>query len=367
MSNELLINLSVLIPEPTGISVYANNILPQLQQLNPTLLVANNIPNFNCHLISNNMTPAHGTQGHLRRLFWTQFKLSNIYKKLQANLLFSPLPEAPLFSQCRYIVMAHDLIPLRFPKPGSRLTAYFKYYIPQVLSQAEHIICNSQATAKDITDFFQIPPQKITPIPLGYDSQRFQFLDLPMKNYFLYLGRHDHYKNLHRLIEAFANLPNFSEYELWLAGPTDNIYTPILKTQIKELGLINLVKFLDYVPGAELPKIINQAIALVFPSLWEGFGFPVLEAMGCGTPVITSNISSLSEVAGDAAILVNPKNVGEITDAMNIIINDRVERSRLKTLSLARAREFSWSKTGLFTREVIQNYQKIPRGVTNYL
>ena len=101
MSNELLINLSVLISQPTGISVYANNILPQLQKLNPTLLVPNNIPNFNCHLIPNNMTPAQGTKGHLRRLFWTQFKISNIYKKLQANLLFSPLPEAPLFSQCR--------------------------------------------------------------------------------------------------------------------------------------------------------------------------------------------------------------------------------------------------------------------------
>ena len=356
MSNELLINLSVLISQPTGISVYANNILPQLQKLNPTLLVPNNIPNFNCHLIPNNMTPAQGTKGHLRRLFWTQFKISNIYKKLQANLLFSPLPEAPLFSQCRYIIMAHDLIPLRFPRTGSRLTAYFKYYIPQVLSQAEHIICNSEATAKDITDFFQIPSKKITPIPLGYDSQRFQFLDLPTKNYFLYLGRHDHYKNLYRLIEAFANLPNSYEYELWFAGPTDNTYTPTLKTKIRELGLTNLVKFLDYVPTGELPKIISQAIALVFPSLWEGFGFPVLEAMGCGTPVITSNISSLPEVAGDAAILVNPKNVGEITDAMNIIAQDRGERSRLRTLSLARVKEFSWEKTGLATRQIIQQF-----------
>ena len=252
--------------------------------------------------------------------------------------------------------MAHDLIPLRFPRTGSRLTAYFKYYIPQVLSQAEHIICNSEATAKDVTDFFKIPSKKITPIPLGYDSQRFQFLDLPTKNYFLYLGRHDHYKNLYRLIEAFANLPNSYEYELWFAGPTDNTYTPTLKTKIRELGLTNLVKFLDYVPTGELPKIISQAIALVFPSLWEGFGFPVLEAMGCGTPVITSNISSLPEVAGDAAILVNPKNVGEITDAMNVIAQDRGERSRLRTLSLARVKEFSWEKTGLATRQIIQQF-----------
>ncbi len=356
MSNQLLINLSVLIPEPTGISVYANNILPELNKLNPTLLVANTIPNFNCHIIPNNMTPAQGTKGHLRRLLWTQTKLPKIYKKLQANLLFSPLPEAPLYSQFRYIVMAHDLIPLRFPRPASRLTAYFKYYIPQVLNQAEHIICNSQATAKDITEFFQIAPKKITPIPLGYDSQRFQFLDLPTKNYFLYLGRHDHYKNLHRLIEAFANLPNFSEYELWLAGPIDNLYTPQFKTQVKELNLTHLVKFIDYIPTGELTTIINQAIALVFPSLWEGFGFPVLEAMACGTPVITSNISSMPEVAGNAAILVNPEIVAEITEAMTTLANDPIERSRLRNLSLARAREFSWQKTGLATSQVIQNY-----------
>ena len=151
-------------------------------------------------------------------------------------------------------------------------------------------------------------------------------------------------------------MPNSYEYELWFAGPTDNTYTPTLKTKIRELGLTNLVKFLDYVPTGELPKIISQAIALVFPSLWEGFGFPVLEAMGCGTPVITSNISSLPEVAGDAAILVNPKNVGEITDAMNIIAQDRGERSRLRTLSLARVKEFSWEKTGLATRQIIQQF-----------
>ena len=102
--------------------------------------------------------------------------------------------------------------------------------------------------------------------------------------------------------------------------------------------------------------VLQQAIALVFPSLWEGFGFPVLEAMGCGTPVITSNISSLPEVAGDAAILVNPKNVGEITDAMNVIAQDRGERSRLRTLSLARVKEFSWEKTGLATRQIIQQF-----------
>lgn len=356
MSNSLLINLSFLIPEPTGISVYANNIYPHLKSLNPTLLVADKIPKFNCYSIPNNMTPAQGSKGHLRRLLWTQFKLPQIYRKLRGKLLFSPLTEAPLYAGCRSLVMAHDLIPLRFPRPGSRLTAYCRYYFPQVLRQAEHIICNSQATASDLVDFFNIPAQKITPILLGYDKQQFRFLDLPTENYFLYLGRHDIYKNVNKVIAAFAKLPNNSEYQLWLAGPTDDVYTPELKTQVKELGLTNLVKFLDYVPPEELTRLINKAISLVFPSLWEGFGFPVLEAMACGTPVITSNISSLSEVAGDATILVDPNSIQEIAEAMELLGTDALERSRLRKLGLVRAGQFSWEKTGNATAEIIEKY-----------
>jgi glycosyltransferase involved in cell wall biosynthesis len=356
MSNSLLINLSVLIPEPTGISIYANQILPHLQSLNPTLLVAESVPDYDCYSIPNNMTPAQGTKGHLRRLLWTQFRLPKIYKAFQGNLLFSPLPEAPLYTKCRSIVMAHDLIPLRFPRKGSRLTAYFKYYIPQVLTQAEHILCNSKATANDLIYFFNLPAAKITPIPLGYNRNQFQFLNLPTQNYFLYLGRHDAYKNLHSLITAFANLPNYYDYELWFAGPSDTTYTPKLKAQVKELGLNQNIKFLDYVPKEKLPIVINQAIALVFPSLWEGFGFPVLEAMACGTPVITSNCASLPEVGGDAVIYINPKNITEITAAMDLLAHHPLKRSQLREQGLVRAEQFSWEKTGQQTAALIQQY-----------
>lgn len=356
MTDSLLINLSFLIPEPTGISIYANNVFPYLKPLNPTLLVAHSIPNYNCYSVPDNMTPAQGTKGHLRRLLWTQLQLPQIHHKLRSRLIFSPLPEAPLFTGCRYIVMAHDLIPLRFPKKFSRLTAYFRYYIPQVLSQATHIICNSQSTAQDITDFFHIPENKITPIPLAINPDKFPFLNLPKSNYFLYIGRHDHYKNLHRLIEAFAALPHGKDYQLWLAGPWDETYTPALKNQVQELGLENQVKFLNYVPFDELIKIINHAIALVFPTLWEGFGFPVLEAMACGTPVITSNISSLPEVAGDAALLINPYRVEEITEAMEALITDEKLRGDLQKKGLERVGQFSWEKTGEKTAEILQNY-----------
>ncbi|MEY3403072.1 MAG: hypothetical protein RLZZ86_2688 [Cyanobacteriota bacterium] len=355
-SHQLIINLSIIFSQPTGISNYAKNIFPYLTSLNPTLLTSEKYPNYNCYSVPNNLTPADGTKGHLNRLLWTQFQLPKIYQKLKSQLLFSPIPEAPLYTNCRFIVMSHDMIPLRFPKRFSPLTPYHLYYVPQVLNQAQHIICNSHATAKDLVDFFHIPSNKITPIPLAYDSSHFQFLNLPTRNYFLYIGRQDPYKNLQRLITAFSALPNRNDYELWLAGPDDQRYSPLLEIQTQELGINHLVKFLNYVPYDELPIIINQAIALVFPTLWEGFGLPVLEAMACGTPVITSNISSLPEVAGDGAILINPYHIEEITAAMKMIINDSETRKQLSEKGLKRVNQFSWEKTGLATVEVLKQY-----------
>jgi glycosyltransferase involved in cell wall biosynthesis len=355
-SNQLIINLSILFSQPTGISNYAKNLFPYLKSLNPTLLTAQNYPDFNCYPVPNNLTPADGTKGHLRRLLWTQFQLPKIYQNLKSQLLFSPIPEAPLYTNCRFIVTAFDMIPLRFPKRFSPLTTYHKYYTPEVFKQAEHIICISESTANDIIQFYQIPSHKITPILLAGDNSHFQFLNLPTRNYFLYIGRQDPYKNLQRLITAFSALPHRNDYELWLAGPYDQRYSPLLEIQTQELGISHLVKFLNYVSYDELPIIINQAIALVFPSLWEGFGLPVLEAMACGTPVITSNVSSLPEVAGDAAILINPYNPGEITAAMTTIINDSETRKQLSEKGLKRANQFSWEKTGLATVEVLKQY-----------
>ena len=355
-SNQLIINLSILLSQPTGIGNYSQNLFPYLKSFQPTLLVARKYPDFDCYPIPSNLTPDHGTKGHFNRLLWTQFQLPQIYKNLKSSLLFSPLPEAPLYSNCRFVVTSFDMIPLRFPKRFSPLTPYHRYYTPEVLKQAQHIICISQTTAQDITNFYRIPANKITPIPLAYDRTHFLPLNLPKRNYFLYIGRQDPYKNIQRLITAFAALPNSKDYELWLVGPSDRRYTSTLTAQVAELGITNQVKFLDYVPYSELPKIINEAIALVFPSLWEGFGLPVLEAMACGTPVITSNLSSLPEVAGDAAILINPYNTGEITEAMQAIATDLELRSRLSSQGITHSQQFSWEKTGKATVEVLSRY-----------
>ncbi len=356
VSHQLLINLSFLADKPTGHTVYASNLLPHLRGLDPILLTSQTFEGDRCYPISANLTPDRGGEGHLSRLLWTQFELPNIYKTLKGSLLFSPIPEAPLFTRLRHVVTLHDLIPLRFLKRFSPRTPYFKHYIPEVLSQAEQIICNSKATAQDAMSFFNVSAKKMTVIPLAYDVEHFRDLDLPTHNYFLYLGRHDAYKNLGRAIEAFSKLPDRSSYEFLIAGSFDSRYTPELINQVAQLGLTHQVKFLSYVSYAELPTLLNQAIALVFPSLWEGFGLPVLEAMACGTPVITSNLSSMPEVAGDAALLVDPYNVEAIADAMHQISRDSALRNQLRQLSLDRANQFSWSKTAAATAEILSQY-----------
>jgi glycosyltransferase involved in cell wall biosynthesis len=358
-SNPIIINLSNLSLQPTGIGNYAKNIIPFFKSLSPTLLISKNNHDFNCYSIPNNLTHSDGTQGHLRRLIWTQFQVPKIYHELRASLLFSPIPEAPIFTNCRYIVTVHDFIPLRFPKLSSPLYQYFKWYIPQVLSQATHIICNSTATATETIDRFDIPASKVTPIPLAYDDSHFYASDetkIADSPYFLYLGRHDPYKNVDRIIAAFSQLPNYERYELWLGGSGDSRYTPKLRARVAELGLTTRVKFLEYISYSNLPQVIRQARALVFPSLWEGFGLPVLEAMACGTPVITSNLSALVEIAKGAAILVDPYEVREIAAAMADLSKDDELHRQLQQAGLQRASQFKWSQTAQATISVLQQH-----------
>ena len=175
--------------QPTGLSVYANNLLPYLESVEPTVITFKPTSGYNYYQIDTDFVN-RGTRGHLDRLLWMQFQLPKIYDRFKSSLLFSPIPEAPIFTDCRYIVTVHDFIPLRFPKRSSPLYQYFKLYLPQVLSQATHIICNSTATAAETIDRFGIPASKVTPIPLAYDANHFyaddeaKIADAP---YFLYL------------------------------------------------------------------------------------------------------------------------------------------------------------------------------------
>ena len=361
MSNSsLLINLSALMEEPTGISVYARNLLPRLKTLEPTLLSSQQFLNFNSMSIPSGMSPEYGLKGHARRLWWLQTRLPEIYQRLGSRLIFSPLPEAPVCTDCRFVITVHDLIPLRFPNPRLPSTNYFRYVVPQIVKRAVHIVANSNATAQDLEHFYKINPRKITTIPLAYDQENFTFkaraAQPSKRRYFIYVGRQNIYKNVGYLINAFARITLKTDTQLWLVGPQDKRYTPPLLKQVQELGIADRVHFLNYVAYAELPKLLAEAIALVFPSLWEGFGLPALEAMACGTPVIASNVSSLPEVVGDAAVLINPYKIDELANAMEAMATDINLCSAYQQAGLARANQFSWAKTGQRTVEVLKRF-----------
>ena len=352
----LLVNLSVLLDQPTGISVYAQNVLPSFRRLDPVVFAQAPVSDFKFSQIPYGLSPDFGSRGHAKRLWWLQREMS-CYCHC-SHLIFSPSPEAPLFTGCRFIVTAHDVTPLRFPKYFPiPLVIYFRYYVNQVLQQAEHVICNSVSTARDIADFYGVPAHKLTPISLAYDKQNFRPCDVPLGNYFLYIGRHSTHKNLVRLISAFSQVSKVnSDVELWLVGPEDQRYTPALVAQAESLGITSRVRFLNYVAYDQLPSLLGGAIALTFPSLWEGFGLPVLEAMACGTPVITSRLSSLPEVTGEAAILIDPYNVDELADSMRIVSSNSQLRQRLRVAGIERARLFSWEKTGQRTVDIVRGY-----------
>ncbi|MDB9527478.1 glycosyltransferase family 1 protein [Oscillatoria sp. CS-180] len=357
----MLVNLAYLLHKPTGTTNYALNLLPFLSQLDPCFLATEASGLTEYYPVADNMTAELGMKGHLRRLLWTQFQLPRIYRQqtrqgAAAPLLFSPIAEAPLFSNCRFIVTIHDLIPLRFPDISRSLTGLHRVYVPQVLRAAAHVICNSQATADDVMAFYGLSSRKIAPIPLAHDAEHFRPLALERQNYFLILGRHAPYKNVAIALQAFAQLPNPSHYELWIAGPSDKRYTPELQRQAEALGIVDQVRFLDYVAYEQLPILLNQALALIFPSLWEGFGLPVLEAMACGTPVIASNISSIPEVTGEAALLVSPTSPDEMTDAMAQVARDRTLWDQLSEAGLKRSAQFSWENTGQATISLLRSY-----------
>ena len=378
----LLMSLAVVGRSPTGLANYAVNLAHCLPLAGTTFLTPFAMPDLMaaetgnpspsaCIPIPANLSADDGKRGHLNRLTWTQWGLPPIYQQTQTQLLFSPVPEAPLGKGCHSVVMVHDLIPLRFPRWRSPLYSYFRFYVPAVLRQARHILCNSTATATEIMEWYGISAQNITPIPLAYDARNFHVpvaADLAQpksgdRPYFVHLGRHDPHKNVGILIEAYAEMVGLlgegDRPDLWLIGPADARYTPALQARAQALGIADRVKYLGYVPYSDLPKILAGAIALLFPSLWEGFGFPVLEAMACGTPVVTSTVSALPEVAGEAALLIDPRNPQALAAAMADLARDATLRAQLTQAGLARATQFSWHKTAQQTAEVLAQYLQL--------
>jgi glycosyltransferase involved in cell wall biosynthesis len=255
------------------------------------------------------------------------------------------------------VVTIHDCIHLMFPQylPSRLGYAYARGSMWSATRQAERILTVSEASKRDILRFFDIPEEKVRVIYNAIDErfltppdeattervrQRYQ-LD---HSFVLYVGNIKPHKNLDRLIEAFGRARQEGPPGLQLVVIGDEVSKyPSLRQMVHRHKLDKHVRFLGFQPQETLASFYRLAGAFVFPSLYEGFGLPPLEAMACGTPVITSNVSSLPEVAGDAALLVDPYDVDALARAMVQVFADSALRQTLIARGFARARQFSWA------------------------
>ncbi|HXV60660.1 MAG TPA: glycosyltransferase family 1 protein [Vicinamibacteria bacterium] len=278
-------------------------------------------------------------------------------KRIRADLFHSPHYVLPFVTPCPAVVTVHDVIHLLFPQylPSRFATHYARYMIGRALSHAKLVMTVSNASKRDLLGFFDIDGDKIRVIPNGIDPaltrelepeaierirRRFQ---LTGRNA-LFVGNIKPHKNVERLIDAFARLredPAFSDLTLIVVGEEISKY-PALRRAVERHNLRACVRFFGFVPEMTLVGLYRAADIFVFPSLYEGFGLPPLEAMANGTPVVTSRISSLPEVVGDAAITVDPYDIDEIAHAMKSILTDGSLRNRLIEAGHAQAQRFSW-------------------------
>ena len=348
-----LFNGSYLGRRPTGIGVVARDLVAALDPAEVPLLDPLGGDRPGSLPIPDNLGPEHGRAGHLRRLLWTQHQLPGLLRRHGAPLLLSPLPEAPLLRGVRSLVLAHDLLPLRYPQL-TPLLAYHLVYVPLVLHRAVRVLCNSEATAREVHGRLGVPSRRLVPIRLGFDPGLLRPLGLAREPFFLVLGRHDPHKNLARLLRAFAALPDpDGQLRLKLVGPQDPRYTPKLQALAAELGIAHRIDWIAWVSDPERLEMLNRCRALVLVSLWEGFGLPALEGLACGAPVIAARAGALPEVVGDAGLLVDPRNPGEIAAALQAVERDAGLAERLAEAGPARAAQFRWSDTAAQVRELL--------------
>lgn len=292
--------------------------------------------------------------------FWTHLRLSWEMARRPPDLLFVPAHVLPLVRPRRTVVTIHDLGYLYFPQahpPLRRLELHLSTLWNARV--ADRVIAVSRATKDDLVRRYRIPAERIRVVYHGVE-ERFRPTPDPAvparyglpARYFLYLGAIHPRKNLERLLEAYAGLPKEAP-PLVLAGLRGWYFERIFSA-IAALGLGKRVLLPGYIADEDVPAVLSAALALVYPSLYEGFGLPALEAMACATPVIASATSSLPEVVGEAGLLVDPLSVEELRTAMARLLADDGLREELGRRGRERARSFTWERCAQETLEVLE-------------
>ncbi len=289
---------------------------------------------------------------------WTHVRLAWEMARYAPDVLFVPAHVLPPVRPRRTLATIHDLGYLYYPEahpPAQRL--YLDWSTRWNARVATHILADSEATKAALAREYDVPAARVTVVYPGYDSDLRRVADVDMLAqararyaipgpYILYLGRIQPRKNLARLLEAFARiLPRYPDLTLVLAGPAGWLAEPI-RTRAQELGVAPRVRFPGYIAAEDKAALLSDARVFAFPSLYEGFGFPVLEAQACGTPVLASNTSSLPEAAGAGALLVDPLDVDAIAGGLATLLDDPARCRALAAAGAANLRRFSWSAAG---------------------
>jgi glycosyltransferase involved in cell wall biosynthesis len=289
------------------------------------------------------------------------FTIPGKLQKLGAQLLHSPHYVLPLLCRKRSVVTIHDCIHLLFPQylPNRAAYQYARWMMGSAIKRSDLVLTVSEASRRDILRFYpRADPDRLQVIPNAIDDA---ILDAPGEEemervqeryqvrgrFVLYAGNIKPHKNLERLVGAFGLLkqrPGHEDVKLLIIGDEVNRYGS-LRRSVEAAGVRQDVRFFGFVPTKTLSALYRLASVFAFPSLYEGFGLPPLEAMACGTPVVTSRISSLPEVVGDAALLVDPYSTEDIAHGLERVLGDEGLRGELSTRGRARVKQFSWERS----------------------
>lgn len=283
------------------------------------------------------------------------------------DVFHSPTFLAPLYVR-RCVLTIMDMIAFKFPHfypPDLEFTNLLRQCLPTLSKQAARIITISESSKRDIVDILQIPAERVVVTPLAASTQYQLMNDQKiierikakygiMGSYICHLGTLEPRKNIVALVKAYAKLKAKSLPHFLLLVGNKGWFCEEIFIAISQLGLEKDVIIPGYVGDEDVPALLNGADLFVYPSFYEGFGLPILEAMSCGVPVITSNVSSLPEVVGDAAILIDPNDVDQLAAAMEKVLSDASLKEELRRKGLERAKQFSWDKTAYKTLRVYE-------------
>nr|WP_286207195.1 glycosyltransferase family 1 protein [Thermomicrobium sp. CFH 73360] len=294
------------------------------------------------------------------RIAWEQ--LVGPWATRDCTVIHGPVHVLPLALAPPGVVTVHDLAFVYFPEhyPAAKRW-YLRLLTGLSVRRARRVIAVSETTRRDVVRTYGIAPERISTIPNGIDADWRRIDDAELERwrgqqglperFLLFVGTVQPRKNLIALLEAFAQLGPEFPWPLFVVGAAGWLDSPIYR-RVEDLGLARRVRFTGYVPPEELRYWYSAATIFIYPSLYEGFGLPVLEAMACETPVITSNCSALPEVAGDAAVLVEPTDPLAIAAAIQSLVMDEERRRVLAQAGRERARQFTWERTARETAAV---------------